>query len=516
MYIYEFGQYEVAAQVFLHVIIFGHGPFAPKRRSGVIKLAYAKAEQMFDANLVETLKFFFPGAFETGSDFVGSSDGQLLLKRLSEIKNEPLHLTNFNQLLHLNHEAGISQGCFRYYFQTVPENHPYPVMKISDKNPPLNHQGIESMEQLFWGIRRFYVDGLLYWGNLRSAYRDLRKMSFQELEKFYEEKRFPTKQMTDRGEVLPFYKIQVDDRYLISETACKAYSGANTESTTIVEELLLSAFKRKRKSRVKISELFDEKSQIAKNDRQDQFMLQLATEEFMDDYVETEEELKEKIHAIADRFVGARESALKNTRLYLSIVNELDVYVATSMRKREDFRNMARESREIFTSKKLREINIRYFDPTNSATDAHEDKGLLECLMVKCAKAVLYFAGDRDSYGKDSEIAMALSLGKPVIILCPDNAEGKQREKFFRDIHPLSRLIEFETGIAIGAMVTRDRKVAAELLSRIFRNEMEYKLETKSEGYFVLKEKLTGSTVRLQTSWSMLQESFWNYYHGVS
>ena len=36
-------------------------------------------------------------------------------------------------------------------------------------------------------------------------------------------------------------------------------------------------------------------------------------------------------------FQYARQAALKNTTKYLSVVNELDVYVATSMRTREDF-----------------------------------------------------------------------------------------------------------------------------------------------------------------------------------
>jgi hypothetical protein len=38
----------------------------------------------------------------------------------------------------------------------------------------------------------------------------------------------------------------------------------------------------------------------------------------------------------------------------------------------------------------------------------------------------------------------------PVIFYC----DQEQRRRFYRDVHPLSRLIEFETGIAVGAMVT--------------------------------------------------------------
>jgi hypothetical protein len=65
-------------------------------------------------------------------------------------------------------------------------------------------------------------------------------------------------------------------------------------------------------------------------------------------------------------------------------------------------------------------------------------------LMVKCAKALVYCAGEKESWGKDAEAAMGLSLGKPVIFYC----DHELRTRFYREVHPLSRLIEFETGIA--------------------------------------------------------------------
>ena len=201
--------------------------------------------------------------------------------------------------------------------------------------------------------------------------------------------------------------------------------------------------------------------------------------------------------------------------LYLSIVNELDVYVATSMRRRSDFRDMARDSELIFRHDGLTRFRPRFFDPTMSAAEGHEDKGLIECLMVKCAKALVYFAGESDSFGKDAEVSMALSLGKPVIILCPTTAKGEQRKRFFRDTHPLSRMVHMATGIPVGAIVTNDVNVVARLLERQFDNRMEYDLEQTGNGYFRVKERLTESVVRLQTSDRLIRESYWNYYHGV-
>jgi len=224
---------------------------------------------------------------------------------------------------------------------------------------------------------------------------------------------------------------------------------------------------------------------------------------------DSEEDIEARYEAAAAKFFKARKAALRNTRLYLSMVGDLDVYVATSMRNRDEFRNMATVCEKIFSDQRLQGLQLRYFDPTLSAAGGHEDKGLIECLMVKCAKVLVYCAGDRETYGKDAEAAMALSLGKPVIFYC----DSERRHRFYRDVHPLSRLIEFETGVAVGAMVTDSLAEVSELLHRIFENKMEYELEQPKTDYLKLKERLTDSVVRLQTNDTMLSETFWNYYH---
>jgi len=115
----------------------------------------------------------------------------------------------------------------------------------------------------------------------------------------------------------------------------------------------------------------------------------------------------------------------------------------------------------------------------------------------------------RNRYGKDAEAAMALSLGKPVIFYC----NQERRSRFYREVHPLSRLIEFGTGVAVGAMVTDTLSEVSELLLRIFENKMEYVLDQSKPGHLRLLERLTDSVVRLQSSDRMLTETFWNHYH---
>jgi hypothetical protein len=104
---------------------------------------------------------------------------------------------------------------------------------------------------------------------------------------------------------------------------------------------------------------------------------------------------------------------------------------------------------------------------------------------------------------------MALSQGKPVIFLCDE----LQRERFYREVHPLSRLIDFRTGVPVGAMVTSTPEQVSELIYRIFENKMEYELEHPEKGFMQLKERLTKSIVRFQTNDELLRETFWNYYH---
>jgi hypothetical protein len=154
-------------------------------------------------------------------------------------------------------------------------------------------------------------------------------------------------------------------------------------------------------------------------------------------------------------------------------------------------------------------MHVRYFDPTLSAATGHEDKGLIECLMVKCAKILIYMAGDKDSYGKGAEAAMALSLGKPVIFFCDE--EGRHR--FYKDVHPLSRLIDFATGVPVGAFVTSKVDHVSLLVHRILSNAMEYELIKPKQDYLQLKDRLTGSIVRLQTNNMLLRQTFWNHYH---
>lgn len=435
-----------------------------------------------------------------------------VFRRLGEIATKPVTKVQLNQLLAFGHEAPVSDSFFEYYWLSVPPNHPYDVTGIDNyQSEWCDNSSIQSLEHLKWGLYRLYIDGLLWFGNVRSGFRSLRSMSQKELEEFFISRRFDSDLIKKRGPALPLEEIARDDRYLISEMACKSF-GEHPDNPSELKEALLHTWTEHVANggkSIRISQLLEGTKLLPRyKARQEEF--EFSADTALDHLVRSEKDLERKIDAISKKFFRARTAALKNTRFYLSMVGDLDVYVATSMRTRDHFREMASTCEDIFGDDSLKDLQLRYFDPTKSAAQGHEDKGLIECLMVKCAKVLVYCAGERDSYGKDAEAAMALSLGKPVIFYC----SHEQRGRFYKEVHPLSRLIEFSTGVAMGAIVTDSKSEVSELLSRIFENRMEYSIVNSGDGYLKLKENMTNSIVRLQTNDRMLNETFWNHYHG--
>jgi len=449
-------------------------------------------------------------AFSFGLDtWLSRIERPEVFARLSTIEENPLRRSQLNQLLHLCHEAGVSEGFFRYYWLSTPV-HPYEVSALDKYHPDwIDNDAIHSLDHLRWGVYRLYIDALLFFGDVRTAFRLLRTKTEEDLKNFFGKFRYDTDGLKRRGEPMKLNKIARDDRYLISEMACKSHDAKGSEPSELKRFLAecLDAHIKSGGGKIGIRRLLEQGCKQIPT-RQEEFLF--SAEDILNEEVSTTEELEAKYDKIAAKFHKARQAALQNSNYFLSMVNDLDVYVATSMRLRDDFRKMSDFCERIFRDPALAKLHLRYFDPTVSAAEGHEDKGLIECLMVKCAKVLVYFAGTKDSFGKDAEASMALALGKPVIFFCDEES----RKRIFTDIHPLSRLIQFETGVAVGAMVTASEPHVVELLARLFENRMEYNLERRqADGYLRLREKLTSSVVRLQTSNDMLRETFWNSYH---
>jgi hypothetical protein len=114
-----------------------------------------------------------------------------------------------------------------------------------------------------------------------------------------------------------------------------------------------------------------------------------------------------------------RKRAIRNQDIYLTW-DHMDVYFATSMRKRWEFEDLFDFVSGLMSRPELADLNLRYFDPTQSYTDNRVNKGLVESLMLKRAQCTVYSVQDTDTLGKDSELAATLAQGKPVIGYVPE------------------------------------------------------------------------------------------------
>ncbi len=228
-----------------------------------------------------------------------------------------------------------------------------------------------------------------------------------------------------------------------------------------------------------------------------------------------------------------------NYKIYLCY-DYMDVYVATSMRRREEFYDVYDFVQEVFNHREVEDLKLRYFDPTQADPQDRIDKSLIEGLMVKRAKCTIYCAQESDTFGKDSELAATMAQGKPVIAYVPKiDDENKHAEKLRRiatnfgdgdnwgylkeiflhrhpryvlenqniltrevteerlsselakqdkelyerrartlsDIHPLSLQVNLETGVANGLLVVRDAPTCAKILRGILLRTLECDIE---------------------------------------
>lgn len=124
-----------------------------------------------------------------------------------------------------------------------------------------------------------------------------------------------------------------------------------------------------------------------------------------------------------------------NHHMYLTY-DHLDVYVATSMRERHEFVFVSEFIAKISEHPHIKDLKLRFFDPTLAYCSSRIDKGLAEALMLKRAACTIYLAQESDTLGKDSELASTLAQGKPVIAFVPEMSE-----KFWDYLHTTFRAI---------------------------------------------------------------------------
>jgi hypothetical protein len=108
------------------------------------------------------------------------------------------------------------------------------------------------------------------------------------------------------------------------------------------------------------------------------------------------------------------------------------------MRERHEFSAIKRITSQIFGHQAIRDLKLRWFDPTQAYCQDRIDKGLTEGLMLRRASCTIYLAQESDTLGKDSELASTLAQGKPVVAYIPDasNEYFKTHMEGLREAHP--------------------------------------------------------------------------------
>src|SRR5674536_123436 len=100
---------------------------------------------------------------------------------------------------------------------------------------------IVSLAHLKWGFYRLFVDGLLWYGNVRTAFKETRDEDSIRLEYGFRRYRLDTEEMKKRGPSLGLKSIAIDNRYLVSEMACKSY-GDDPKASGQLKKDLFDAF----------------------------------------------------------------------------------------------------------------------------------------------------------------------------------------------------------------------------------------------------------------------------------
>ena len=151
---------------------------------------------MNKSEIIEYFKLFTNPESDGLERFLSEKGRAAVFERL-KIEND-LHLNKvqLNQLFIMSGLTNISFGFFKYYWFTLPPNHPYNIEKLEghekdfddnflivkgnneeliteENDKPIINVEIKNIKHLRWGLRRIYVDALLYFGNITLGFNEL-------------------------------------------------------------------------------------------------------------------------------------------------------------------------------------------------------------------------------------------------------------------------------------------------------------------------------------------------------
>ncbi|MFS8085495.1 MAG: hypothetical protein ACMG6H_07675 [Acidobacteriota bacterium] len=339
---------------------------------------------------------------------VADSERSLIAGILSD-GERPVDWRQFNELLLSLNKDRVQRPFFEFFFCSE----------------GATNTGLCQIKDLPLGIERFRKAAMLCFGNFIYAYRILSKVpTEQDLKSELGEHCASSEKLLDalRGrldKMIDTEPISREDTYLTGYLSVREIVADNQRAKFLAE--ILDKNKDISWTEIKDAILANRKGAEAK-----ELVALVARFRRLQGEKATTEDLRQRLskdlpqlEEMKQRLTRIQLQAEHNTDVYLTW-DHMDIYFATSMRKRWEFEDLFDFLADLFKEEALSDLKIRYFDPTQSFEKNRIDKGLIESLMLKRAACTVYSVQDTDTLGKDSELAATLAQGKAVIAYVPE------------------------------------------------------------------------------------------------
>jgi hypothetical protein len=377
----------------------------------------------------------------TGSPvkYLGPSDELFLTKALSD-EDRKIDCSQFNELLLIVNKDRVELPFFEYFFAR-----------------PSSSDSLCTIRDIPKGVQEFRTKAMLRYGNFIYGYRKLSQQEseedlLRELDRHAEEPAALLKGFHTRSEkVLEIEEIPRDYTFLVG------YLSAGEITAEVSRAMRLSEFLAALNEKSDWPDLESAIETGVSSKEEVRNLKELLRKYLKANPKATIQNFKDffakelmKLEQAAKELVDIQAQGERNSDIYLSW-DHLDIYFATSMRQRWEYEQVYDFIKELMSSEKLKSLQLRYFDPTQSFDKNRINKGLIEALMLKRAKCTVYSIQDTDTFGKDSELAVTLAQGKPVIAYAPDPPEETRVAELMRErpsalVDRLNFLVDVDKG----------------------------------------------------------------------
>jgi hypothetical protein len=310
------------------------------------------------------------------------------IKKANTIK---LNNEQFNELLLVLNHITISEGFFTFFFK----------VKLD--------KGDSSLEVIKSGTIDCRLYAMLCYGNFRYAYKNWREMSFEDIQKdtikrccLLDGKVFSNRDHNPK--ILDVSRISKEDSPYLGYISAKE----TTKDIKITQAIFYKTDKTSYDWTRYDAKYLEEIQKIADDLNNEQITKWSPSASEIMQILNTQQNLVEKVQKIGRM----------NLDIYLTW-DIVDIYIATSMREKWEYEEAFDFVQSVLYNPELDKHNLRFFDPTQSWVENPIEKGLVEGLMLKRAKFTIYLVQETDTLGKDSELAITLAQGKPVIAFIP-------------------------------------------------------------------------------------------------